>query len=92
MKGKPIAIPDPETGCNYAGVVVIKIAVNAAGQVFEAELAPNNQIPAGMAKSNFGSNTCLVQKQESLREILVGAVIPATSGVLVLSYTGSELQ
>ena len=62
MKGKPIAIPDPETGCNYAGVVVIKIAVNAQGQVFEAELAPNNQIPAGMAKSNFGSNTCLVQK------------------------------
>ena len=24
-----------------------------AGQVFEAELAPNNQIPAGMAKSNL---------------------------------------
>ena len=62
MSGKPIAIPKPETGCNYQGVVVIKIAVNAQGQVFEAELAPNNQIPAGLAKSNFGSNTCLVQK------------------------------
>ncbi|MGB1089723.1 MAG: hypothetical protein ACPGYN_03160 [Schleiferiaceae bacterium] len=62
MNGRPVDIPEPETGCNYAGVVVIKIAVNAEGQVFEAELAPNNQIPAGLAKSNFGSNTCLVQK------------------------------
>ena len=62
MKGKPLAIPKPETGCNYKGVVVIKIAVNEKGQVFEAELAPNNQIPSGLAKSNFGSNTCLVQK------------------------------
>lgn len=62
MNGQPVNIPEPETGCNYAGVVVIKIAVNAEGKVFEAELAPNNQIPASLAKSNFGSNTCLVQK------------------------------
>ena len=62
MRGKPLAIPKPETGCNYRGVVVIKISVNEKGQVFEAELAPNNQIPSGLAKSNFGSNTCLVQK------------------------------
>ena len=62
MNGRPVDIPEPETGCNYAGVVVIKIAVNAEGKVFEAELAPNNQIPASLAKSNFGSNTCLVQK------------------------------
>ena len=62
MNGTPVNIPDPETGCNYAGVVVIKIAVSSTGEVFEAELAPNNQIPSGLTKSNFGSNTCLVQK------------------------------
>ena len=62
MNGRPVKIPEPETGCNYAGVVVIKIAVNADGEVYEAELAPNNQIPAGLVKSNFGSNTCLVNK------------------------------
>ncbi len=62
MNGTPINIPNPETGCNYGGVVVIKIAVNSTGEVFEAELAPNNQIPSGLTKSNFGSNTCLVQK------------------------------
>lgn len=62
MNGRPVKIPEPETGCNYEGVVVIKIAVNADGEVYEAELAPNNQIPAGLVKSNFGSNTCLVNK------------------------------
>ena len=62
MNGRPVKIPEPEVGCNYAGVVVIKIAVNANGEVYEAELAPNNQIPAGLVKSNFGSNTCLVYK------------------------------
>ena len=62
MSGKPIDLPEPETGCNYEGVVVVKIAVDPTGRVFEAELAPNNQIPDGLAMSNFGSNTCLINK------------------------------
>tara|TARA_B110001450_G_scaffold185115_1_gene173166 strand:- start:152 stop:1006 length:855 start_codon:yes stop_codon:yes gene_type:complete len=62
MSGTPITLPEPETGCNYEGVVVIKIAVTEAGSVYEAELAPNNQIPDSLPKSNFGSNTCLVNK------------------------------
>ena len=62
MSGKPIYLPAPETGCNYEGVVVVKIAVDPMGRVFEAVLAPNNQIPNGLAMSNFGSNTCLINK------------------------------
>jgi hypothetical protein len=62
MSGTPVNLPEPETGCNYEGVVVIKIAVTESGSVYEAELAPNNQIPASLPKSNFGSNTCLVNK------------------------------
>ena len=53
MNGTPLNIPDPETGCNYAGVVVIKIAVSSTGEVFEAELSPNNQIPSGLTKSKL---------------------------------------
>ena len=64
MSGTPIDLPEPETGCNYEGVVVIKIAVTEAGSVYEAELAPNNQIPNSLPKSNFGSNTCLVNKSK----------------------------
>ncbi len=62
MSGKPITLPEPGTGCNYEGVVVIKIAVDGTGKVFEANLAPYTQIPNGLAMSNFGSNTCLVNK------------------------------
>ena len=62
MSGTPINLPEPETGCNYEGTVVIKIAVTESGSVYEAELAPNNQIPDTLPKSNFGSNTCLVNK------------------------------
>ena len=40
----------------------LKFAVTEAGSVYEAELAPNNQIPDSLPKSNFGSNTCLVNK------------------------------
>ncbi len=64
MSGTPINLPEPETGCNYEGVVVIKIAVTESGSVYEAELAPNNQIPDLLPKSNFGSNTCLVNKSK----------------------------
>ena len=42
--------------------MVIKIAVTESGSVYEAELAPNTQIPDTLPKSNFGSNTCLVNK------------------------------
>ena len=62
MSGEPIRLPEPETGCNYEGVVVIKIVVDETGSVREAELAPQNQIPQGLVRSNFGSNTCLVNK------------------------------
>jgi outer membrane biosynthesis protein TonB len=62
MSGEPIRLPEPETGCNYEGVVVIKIVVDETGSVREAELAPQNQIPPGLVRSNFGSNTCLVNK------------------------------
>jgi protein TonB len=62
MSGKPIRLPEPKKGCNYEGVVVIKIAVDATGRVFEAELAPKNQVPSGLTPSNFGANTCLVNK------------------------------
>lgn len=65
MSGKPIRLPEPETGCNYEGVVVIKIVVDETGTVREAELAPQNQIPEGLARSNFGSNTCLVGKAKT---------------------------
>ena len=69
MNGRPVDIPEPETGCNYAGVVVIKIAVNAEGKVFEAELAPNSQIPASLANQALVQIPVWFKKQESLRGI-----------------------
>lgn len=65
MKGDPLNLPEPKTGCNYKGIVVVQIAVDENGKVIETGIPSNNRIPAALPRQAYGSNSCLSSRAQA---------------------------
>lgn len=59
IKGENIELPKPKTGCNYRGIVVVRIVVNENGKVTETAIPSNSSIPTSLPRQGYGSNSCL---------------------------------